>query len=158
MLLQVNGIHTSYDGSHVLNGVTLEIAQGELVGILGRNGVGKSTTLKSIMGIAPARSGSILFKGQDIRGLSPFRVARRGIGYVPEERRIFPELTVRENLIMGFKVGNHNKRQKWTIEWAYSKFPELALRDGTPAGNLSGGEQQMLTLMEEPSWVILSWY
>jgi branched-chain amino acid transport system ATP-binding protein len=147
MLLRVNDIHTYYDDSHVLDGVTLEIAQGEIVAILGRNGVGKSTTLKSIMGIASARSGSILFKGENIRGLSPFRIARRGIGYVPEDRRIFSDLTVRENLIMGLKPGKDmNRKQKWTIERVYGQFPELAHRDGALGGNLSGGEQQILTL------------
>jgi branched-chain amino acid transport system ATP-binding protein len=148
MLLQVKEIHTYYDESHVLDGVTLDVEQGQMVVILGRNGVGKSTTLKSIMGIAPARSGKILFKGEDITGLTPFRIARKGIGYVPEERRIFPQLTVRENLIMGHKPGKNNQgKGQWTIERAYGRFPRLEERDGTLGGNLSGGEQQMLTLV-----------
>lgn len=160
MLLQVNEIHTYYDDSHVLDGVALEVDQGELVVILGRNGVGKSTTLKSIMGMARVRRGSVLFKGENITGLSPFRIARKGIGYVPEERRIFPELTVRENLVMGLKTGkNKNRTQKWTIARVYSRFPELARRDGTLGGNLSGGEQQLLTLartlMGDPELILI---
>lgn len=160
MLLEVKEIHTYYDDSHVIDGVTLKVEQGEMVVILGRNGVGKSTTLKSIMGLAPARSGAILFKGEDIRGIAPFRIARKGIGYVPEERRIFPELTVRENLIMGLKPGKRvDGKGQWTIERVYSQFPQLAERDGTQGGNLSGGEQQMLTLvrtlMGEPELILI---
>jgi branched-chain amino acid transport system ATP-binding protein len=148
MLLQVSDIHTYYEDSHVLDGVALEVAQGEMVAILGRNGVGKSTTLKSIMGIVTPRSGSILFKNEEIKGRQPFYIARKGIGYVPEERRIFSGLTVRENLILGLKTGGHRRKGgKWTIDWVYGKFPQLAERDGTLGGNLSGGEQQMLTLV-----------
>lgn len=160
MLLQVNEIHTYYEDSHVLHGVTLEVAPGEVVAILGRNGVGKSTTLKSIMGIVKPRSGSILFKNEEMKGKPPFYIARKGIGYVPEERRIFPGLTVRENLIMGQKTeGNKRKGGKWTIDRVYSKFPQLAERDGTLGGNLSGGEQQMLTLvrtlMGDPELILI---
>ena len=160
MLLQVKNIHTFYDDSHVLDGVTLEIGRGEMVAILGRNGVGKSTTLKSIMGIVPPRSGSVLFKGQEVRGKQPFYIARRGIGYVPEERRIFPGLTVRENLIMGLKGGSGKEAKgRQAIEKVYSRFPQLAMRDATPAGSLSGGEQQMLTLvrtlMGEPELILI---
>jgi len=163
-VLEVRNISTYYDDSRVLNSVSLKVAQGEMVAILGRNGVGKSTTLKSIMGLVTPRSGSILFKNEEIRGRSAFYIARKGIGYVPEERRIFPGLTVRENLIMGLKTGWHRKiGGKWTIERVYSNFPQLAERDGTLGGKLSGGEQQMLTivrtlmggpelvLMDEPS-------
>lgn len=160
MLLQVKNIHTFYDDSHVLDGVTLEIGRGEMVAILGRNGVGKSTTLKSIMGIVQPRSGSVLFKGQEVRGKQPFHIARRGIGYVPEERRIFPGLTVRENLIMGLKGGSGKEAKgRQAIEKVYGRFPQLAMRDGTPAGSLSGGEQQMLTLvrtlMGEPELILI---
>jgi branched-chain amino acid transport system ATP-binding protein len=164
MLLNVNEIHTYYEDSHVLDGVSLEVAKGEMVAILGRNGVGKSTTLKSIMGIVTPRKGSVRFKDEEMRGNPPFRIARRGIGYVPEERRIFPGLTVRENLVMGLKTGKHEKREgDWTIDRVYGKFAQLAERDGTLGGNLSGGEQQLLTivrtlvghpeliLMDEPS-------
>ena len=160
MLLQVNEINTYYEDSHVLHGVTLEVAQGEVVAILGRNGVGKSTTLKSIMGIVKPQSGSILFKNEEMKGRPSFYIARKGIGYVPEERRIFPGLTVRENLIMGQKTEENKKKGgKWTIDRVYSKFPQLAERDGTLGGNLSGGEQQMLTLvrtlMGDPELILI---
>ena len=160
MLLQVNEINTYYEDSHVLHGVTLEVTQGEVVAILGRNGVGKSTTLKSIMGIVKPQSGSILFKNEEMKGRPSFYIARKGIGYVPEERRIFPGLTVRENLIMGQKTEENKKKGgKWTIDRVYSKFPQLAERDGTLGGNLSGGEQQMLTLvrtlMGDPELILI---
>lgn len=160
MLLQVKEIHTYYDDSHVLDGVSLEVAEGETIAILGRNGVGKSTTLKSIMGIVPPRQGSILFKNEDLAHKAPFKIARKGIGYVPEERRIFPGLTVRENLIMGFKRGmGKDTKSKEAIDRVYSKLPQLGERDATLAGNLSGGEQQMLTLvrtlMGEPELVLI---
>ncbi len=159
-MLQVQNIHTYYDDSRVLDSVSLNVAAGEMVAILGRNGVGKSTTLKSIMGLVTPRSGSILFKNEELRGRLPFFIARKGIGYVPEERRIFPGLTVRENLIMGLKTGRRRKiGGKWTIERVYSSFPQLAERDGTPGGKLSGGEQQMLTivrtLMGDPDLVLM---
>ena len=148
MLLQVEEVHTYYDNSHVLDGVSLEIAEGQTVALLGRNGVGKSTILKSIMGLAPPRRGSIRYKNEEMVGKEPFRIARKGIGYVPEERRIFPGLTVRENLIMGLKKGiGKDARGKVAIERAYSRFPQLAARDATLGGNLSGGEQQILTLV-----------
>lgn len=147
-MLKVQDIHTYYEDSHILDGVTLEVAPGEMVALLGRNGVGKSTTLKSITGVVIPRRGSILFKNEEIRGKESFYIARKGMGYVPEERRIFPGLTVRENLIMGMKTGRYKKREgNWTIDKVYKKFPQLAVRDGAPGGNLSGGEQQMLTLM-----------
>jgi branched-chain amino acid transport system ATP-binding protein len=160
MLLQVRNIHTYYEDSHILDGVNLEVAQGEMVAILGRNGVGKSTTLKSIMGIVTPRRGSILFKNEEMRGRQPFYIARRGIGYVPEERRIFSGLTLRENLIMGMKTGGHRRKGgMWTIERVYRKFPQLEERDGTLGGNLSGGEQQMLTLvrslMGDPELILI---
>ncbi len=148
MLLEVNRISTFYDESRVLDDVTIEVGEGEFVAILGRNGVGKSTTLKSIMGIVTPRTGSILFKNEEIRGKRPYYVARKGIGYVPEERRIFPQLTVRENLIMGQKTGKYKKSEGgWSIDDVYGRFPWLEARDKLPAGNLSGGEQQVLTLV-----------
>ncbi|MGD0918627.1 MAG: ABC transporter ATP-binding protein [Thermodesulfobacteriota bacterium] len=160
MLLQVKNIHTYYGDSHVLDGVTLEVDRGQIVAILGRNGVGKSTTLKSIMGVVPPRFGSILFKGQEIRGKQPFHIARSGIGYVPEDRRIFPGLTVRENLIMGLKKGSgKDKKGREVIDRVYSRFQQLAARDSTAGGSLSGGEQQLLTLartlMGEPELMLI---
>ena len=160
MLLQVNDIHTYYGDSHVLDGVSLEVDRGEIVAILGRNGVGKSTTLKSIMGVVQPRQGSVLFKGEQIRGKHPFHIARSGMGYVPEERRIFPGLTVRENLIMGLKRGTgKDNRGKEAIDRVYSRFQQLAMRDATQGGSLSGGEQQLLTLartlMGEPELMLI---
>lgn len=148
MMLQVKNINTYYDKSLTLRDVSLEVGKGEMIAILGRNGVGKSTTLKSIFGIVPPRDGSIVFKDEEILGKAPFQIARRGMGYVPEERRIFPGLTVRENLIMGIK-GKSQKREggEWTISRVYSNFPVLEKRENVEAGSLSGGEQQMLTLM-----------
>ncbi|MBI5601939.1 MAG: ABC transporter ATP-binding protein [Deltaproteobacteria bacterium] len=160
MLLQIDRIHTYYEDSHVLDGVSLEIAEGQTVAILGRNGVGKSTTLKSIMGLVPPQRGTVLFKNEELVGMEPFRIARKGIGYVPEERRIFPGLTVRENLIMGLKKGiGKDVRSKASIEKIYSRLPQLAARDATLGGNLSGGEQQILTLARtligEPNLVLI---
>jgi len=160
VLLQVKDIHTYYDDSHVLDGVSLEVNRGEIVALLGRNGVGKSTTLKSIMGIVRPRQGSIVFKGAEIGKSQPFHIARFGVGYVPEERRIFPGLTVRENLIMGLKkgIGKDNKGKE-AIDDIYRRFKQLAVRDSTPAGSLSGGEQQLLTLartlMGEPELMLI---
>jgi branched-chain amino acid transport system ATP-binding protein len=160
MLLRVKEIHTYYDNSHILDGVSLEVAEGETVALLGRNGVGKSTTLKSIMGLVPPQRGSILFKNEEVARKAAFRIARKGIGYVPEERRIFPGLTVRENLIMGFKKGmGQDTKSKEAIDRIYGRFPQLRDRDTTLAGNLSGGEQQMLTLVRtllgEPELVLI---
>lgn len=145
MLLQVADIHTYYGKSHVLHGVSMEIEEREIVALLGRNGVGKSTTLKSIIGINPPQAGSIRLKGKEISGLRPHTVCYLGVGYVPEERRIFPELTVRQNLAIGVKP-----RQKvddpWTVDRIYSYFPRLKERDKQKGKHLSGGEQQMLTM------------
>ncbi len=147
MLLSAENIDTYYENSHILQGVSLEVDRGEMVAILGRNGVGKSTTLKSIVGLVSPRRGTIKFKGEPIQGKAPYAIARKGIGYVPEERRIFPGLTVRENLIMGQKTGRYAKNTGWTIDKVYGKFPQLAERDGILGGNISGGEQQMLTVV-----------
>jgi branched-chain amino acid transport system ATP-binding protein len=145
VLLKAEEVHTFYGKSHILQGVSLEVERGEVVALLGRNGVGKSTTLKSILGLVSAQKGSIQFKGEDLVGLRPYKVCRLGIGYVPEERRIFPDLTVRQNLMMGIKP-NHRVDQPWTIEKIYSYFPQLEKRDRQKGKHLSGGEQQMLTI------------
>jgi branched-chain amino acid transport system ATP-binding protein len=145
VLLQVKDIHTFLGKSHVLQAVSLEIERRSITALLGRNGVGKSTTLKSIIGITPPKHGSILFKNQEMLGERPYTICRRGIGYVPEERRIFPNLTVRENLLIGMQP--HQKVEKpWTIDGIYSHFPHLKERDRQKGGHLSGGEQQMLTM------------
>jgi len=145
MLLEVKGIHTYYGKSHILSDVSLSIDRGETVALLGRNGFGKSTTLKSIMGLAPPQSGSILYQGQEIRGLKPYLICRRGIGFVPQERRIFPNLTVRQNLLLGFQP-KQKVEQPWTLQMIYEHFPQLEERDRQKGRFLSGGEQQMLTL------------
>ena len=145
MLLDVKGIHTYYGKSHILSDVSLSIDRGETVALLGRNGFGKSTTLKSIMGLAPPQSGSILYQGQEIRGLKPYLICRRGIGFVPQERRIFPNLTVRQNLLLGFRP-KQKVEQPWTLQMIYEHFPQLEKRDRQKGRFLSGGEQQMLTL------------
>ena len=149
MLLAVEELHAHYGKSHILHGVSLQIDAGEIVCLLGRNGVGKSTTLKSIMGLVRPSRGRVLFKERAIEGLPPYRVARLGLGYVPEERRIFPTITVRENLLMGIKgtrAGDGARENGWTLERVYEFFPRLKERERQRAGTLSGGEQQMLTM------------
>ena len=149
MLLKVEKLNTYYGLSHALQNISLEVAEGEIVALLGRNGMGKSTTLKSIMGLLRPRSGSIVFKGREIACLPPFKVARAGIGYVPEERRIFPELTVVDNLqigVKGGKIGKASNGTKWTIERIFQHFPKLKERANSKGRFLSGGEQQMLTI------------
>ena len=144
MLLAVEGLHAHYGKSHILHGVSLTVDRGEVVCLLGRNGVGKSTTLKAIMGLVRPTGGSVTFRGVPIAGEPPHRIARRGIGYVPEERRIFPTITVRENLLLGMQPGA--ARNGWTLERVYEFFPRLRERERQRAGTLSGGEQQMLTI------------
>jgi branched-chain amino acid transport system ATP-binding protein len=144
VLLRVSDLHARYGKSHVLHGVTLEVDRGEIVCLLGRNGVGKSTTLKSIMGLVRPSAGEVTFDGGSVAGLPPYRTARRGLGYVPEERRIFPTITVKENLLMG--VRRATAGGGWTLERVYDFFPRLRERERQRAGTLSGGEQQMLTI------------
>jgi branched-chain amino acid transport system ATP-binding protein len=156
-LLEVRGIETSYGLSRVLFGVSLEVGRGECVCLLGRNGVGKTTTMRSIMGLTPPRAGSVLWNGRDITGWSPNRVARAGIGFVPEDRRIFAELTTWENLDVAQRVAGRSGA--WTIEAVYGLFPKLAELRDRQGGFLSGGEQQMLTiartLMGNPELLLL---
>jgi branched-chain amino acid transport system ATP-binding protein len=161
MILTLKGVNTFYEKSHILQDVSMEVDEGEVVGLLGRNGVGKSTTLKSISGVVPPRSGSIRFRENDIDGMKPHQITRLGIGYVPEERRIFANLTVRQNLLLGIRSGQQENMDKgrWNIERAYELFPLIKKRDGHKGGNLSGGEQQMLTivrtLMGNPELLLL---
>ena len=159
-LLQVEDIHTYYGKSHVLHGVSLEVGTGEVVGLLGRNGVGKSTTLKTIMGLIHPTRGSVLFEGGPITQVPAHRVARHGIGYVPEDRRIFPLLTVLENLRTGLdRHGVTEARKKQLLEKVYDYFPVLAERRHQAGGTLSGGEQQVLAIaramMLEPKIILL---
>lgn len=159
-MLDVKDIHSYYGKSHILQGVSMTLNEGELVCLLGRNGVGKSTTLKSIMGLVRPSEGSILFRGQELIGRQPYEVARLGVGYVPEDRRIFRSLTVHENLLMGVKDAKGGPRDNaWTVERVYEKFPKLKERRNNKGGHLSGGEQQMLTvartLMGNPKLILV---
>ncbi|HTT80575.1 MAG TPA: ABC transporter ATP-binding protein [Stellaceae bacterium] len=159
-LVEVDEIHTFYGKSHVLHGVSLTVGRGEVVGLLGRNGVGKSTTLKAIAGLVQPKSGRVLFEGRPIERQPAHRLARIGIGYVPEDRRIFPRLTVAENLRTGLDRGGMTKpRRQALLDKAYHFFPVLAERRGQHGGTLSGGEQQMLAIaramMLEPKIVLL---
>jgi len=159
-MLEVKDIHSYYGKSHILQGVSMALNEGELVCLLGRNGVGKSTTLKSIMGLVKPSEGSILFRGQEMIGRQPYEVARLGVGYVPEDRRIFRSLTVHENLLMGVKDAKGGaKSSAWTVERVYEKFPNLKERRDNKGGHLSGGEQQMLTvartLMGNPRLILV---
>ncbi|MFB6107587.1 MAG: ABC transporter ATP-binding protein [Haloplanus sp.] len=141
-LLDLDGVHTYYDESHVLYGIDLEVADEEVVAVLGRNGAGKTTTLRSITGLTPPREGTITFDGEDITDLSPFKIARRGVGFVPEERRLFDGLTVHENL----RMAEIEDVGEYTIADAYDLFPKLDELRESEAGDLSGGEQQMLAI------------
>jgi branched-chain amino acid transport system ATP-binding protein len=148
-MLQIRDLNTYYGASDVLQGISLDVAQGELVALLGRNGMGKSTTLKTVMGLVKARSGSVTFDEREITGAAPFKVARAGIGYVPEERRIFPELSVLDNLSLGIKGGrisNPDDPRVWTVERIFHHFPRLKDRKDQKGRFLSGGEQQLLAI------------
>lgn len=143
-MLAVEGIHTFYGQSHILFGVSLTISRGEIVCLLGRNGAGKSTIMRSIMGLTPPRHGKISFKGEDVTGKKPYLLARMGIGYVPDDRRVFADLTVGENLEISESRGAANSM--WNRETVYDFFPALKHLHSRRAGFLSGGEQQMLTI------------
>ena len=156
--LEIKGINTFYGRSHILFDVSLAIEKGEVVSLLGRNGAGKTTTFRSVIGLTPPQSGEIVFKGERISGLRAFRICRKGVGFVPEDRRCFPDLTVRENLEVAAR------REKvtaspWTIDRLYALFPRLKEREKNLGSQLSGGEQQMLsiarTLMTNPEVLLL---
>ena len=157
-LLEVNSIETCYGLSQVLFGLSLSIRKGEMVALMGRNGMGKTTTVRSIMGLTAPRAGNVRFDGREVRGLPAFRVAQLGIGLVPEGRQIFPNLTVRENLVAasGNRLGSSDP---WTLEKIHALFPRLAERGNNMGNQLSGGEQQMLAigraLMTNPKLLIL---
>jgi branched-chain amino acid transport system ATP-binding protein len=144
-MLKVENINTYYGTSHILHNVSLEVQDGEIVVLLGRNGVGKSTTLKSIMGIAPSKSGKVTFQGEEITRLSPDKIARKGISFVPEDRRVIPNLTVFENLKLGMLIRGKNVNMNETLEMVFHYFPKLKERLTQMGESLSGGEQQMLT-------------
>jgi branched-chain amino acid transport system ATP-binding protein len=158
MILEMKDVHTYYGTSHVLFGVSLDVDLGEVVCLMGRNGAGKSTTFRTVMGLTPPRAGTVVFQGKDVTRLKVHAKARLGIGYVPEDRQIFPDLTVRENLDIGRSSGIRRK-DGWNIDRIYGLFPVLEKYDRKPGGQLSGGEQQMLTiartLMGNPELVLL---
>jgi branched-chain amino acid transport system ATP-binding protein len=157
-LLDIEGIDVAYGPSQVLFGLSLQIESGEVATLLGRNGMGKTTTVRAIMGLTPARAGCIRFRGEAIHDWSVDRIARAGIGLVPEGRHIFPNLSVRENLA-AFAANRHGRRDPWTLERVYALFPQLAERASNMGNQLSGGEQQMLAigraLMTNPHLLIL---
>ena len=155
-MLTINNLHAFYGKSHVLHGVTFDVQPGEIVALLGRNGSGRSTTAKAIMGLVDCK-GSIVWKNNEILGKKAYQVAHLGIGYVPENRDIFSKLTVHQNLLLGQK--GSGKGSRWTFKDMYEMFPRLLERQHTEAGVLSGGEQQMLTLcrtlMGDPDLIII---
>src|ERR1700760_4876715 len=157
-LLEVEGIETCYGLSQVLFGLSLSIKSGEMVALMGRNGMGKTTTVRSIMGLTAPRAGRVCFGGREVRGLPAFRIAQLGIGLVPEGRQIFPNLTVRENLVAA-SANRLSSCDPWTLEKIHALFPRLAERSGNMGNQLSGGEQQMLAigraLMTNPRLLIL---
>ena len=157
-LLEIDGIETCYGLSQVLFGLSLSIKRGEMVSLMGRNGMGKTTTIRSIMGLTPARAGAIRFSGSEVRSLPSYRIAKLGIGLVPEGRQIFPNLTVRENLVAA-AANRLGSRDPWTLEKVHALFPRLTERGANMGNQLSGGEQQMLAigraLMTNPHLLIL---
>ena len=156
-MLEVESIHTYYGLSHILFGVSLNVPEGQIVCILGRNGAGKSTTMRSIMGLTPPRQGTINFKGETVTGKKPYQLARQGMGYVPDDRRVFADLTVGDNLEISERSAGDDTT--WTKNSVYDFFPALRQIDSRKAGLLSGGEQQMLTiaraLMLNPDFLLL---
>ncbi|MCW7544274.1 ABC transporter ATP-binding protein [Aurantimonas litoralis] len=157
-MLELQAIDSFYGDAHILHGVSLTVNEGEIVALVGRNGAGKSTTLKSAMGLVRPRRGTVRYRGADITGLPPYRIARLGLGYVPEDRRIFKDLTVSENLEVGHRDAADADTQ-WTPARLFALFPNLGERRGQKGGRLSGGEQQMLslarTLMGNPRTLLL---
>jgi branched-chain amino acid transport system ATP-binding protein len=139
-MLEVDGVHTYYGESHILHGVSLRVATGEAVALLGRNGAGKTTMIRSIVGFTPPREGRILFENEAVHRWPAYRIARRGVALVPQGRRIFAPLSVRENLLLGAR------QDGWTLERVFELFPRLRERANQPGGTLSGGEQQMLAI------------
>ncbi|HEX7371481.1 MAG TPA: ABC transporter ATP-binding protein [Thermodesulfobacteriota bacterium] len=158
MILEVNNIYTAYGLSQILFGVSLKVQEGEIISLLGRNGVGKTTTLRSIMGLTPPQSGSIKWRGEEIAGKPTYEISRLGIGFVPEDRRIFSDLTVWENLDVAIQPGR-KRENVWTLERVFDLFPALKPIQSRKGGYLSGGEQQMLTiartLMSNPDLLLL---
>ena len=158
-LLELSHVDAYYDDSHILFDLSLTVETGEVVCLLGRNGAGKTTTARSIVGLTPPRAGRITLRGHDLVGLPPYRIARLGIGFVPEDRRVFPNLTVYENLEVARRTWGDGAARTWTVERVFDLFPILAQRHRQLGATLSGGEQQMLTiartLMGDPAVLLL---
>ncbi len=162
-MLELKDVNTYYGTSHVLQGVSLEVPEGRCTALLGRNGAGKTTTIHSVAGLTPPRGGSISFRGEQVSGLPPHKISKLGIGLVPQGRRIFPSLTIRENLTMpargGVNGSNGQGREPWTLRGVYDLFPILEEREGNMGNQLSGGQQQMLAigraLMTNPEFVLM---
>ena len=157
-LLEAQDIHTYYGASHILHGINLRVKRGETISLMGRNGMGKTTTLRSLVGLTAPRQGKVLVKNEDVTGKAPYRIAKSGIAYVPEDRAIFPTLTVRENLVMAARPGPDG-RSDWDLDRVLNLFPRLRERITNMGNQLSGGEQQMLTvgraLMTNPDLILL---
>jgi len=155
-MLEIKDIHTYYGTSHILFGISLNVEKGEAVCLLGRNGAGKTTTFRSIIGLTPPKTGSIKFEGQEIVGKPPYRIAQLGIGFVPDDRRIFPDLTVRQNILVARR---EKEGAAWNLDSIYALFPKLKDLETHMGNQLSGGEQQMLTvartLMTNPQLMLL---
>ena len=161
-MLELRDVNTFYGTSHVLQGVSFEVQEGRCTALLGRNGAGKTTTIHSVAGLTPPRDGSISFRGKQVSGLAPHKISKLGIGLVPQGRRIFPSLTIRENLTMPARGGsgsNGREREPWTLRDVYDLFPILEEREGNMGNQLSGGQQQMLAigraLMTNPEFVLM---
>ena len=158
-LLDVTHLSAHYGAAQVLFDVSLHVQRGEVVALIGRNGAGKSSLLKAIMGLMPQRSGTVYLDGHDISQAQPYQAARLGLGFVPEDRRIFTDLTVLENLQLGVRFGPHSAAPQWSLDQIFALFPNLADMQQRPASHMSGGEQQMLTvartLMGNPLMVLL---
>jgi branched-chain amino acid transport system ATP-binding protein len=156
--LRVSGLTAAYGGARILHGVALEVGAGEVAALLGRNGAGKSTTFRAILGLVANRAGEVVFNGENVAALATYEIVRRGLGYVPEDRRIFSDLTVEENLLVG-RQAPRSGAPTWTLDRLFEIFPNLRDLRGRPGGRMSGGEQQMLTiartLMGNPSLVLL---
>jgi len=157
-IIEAQGLHTYYGASHILHGISLSIAPGETLSLMGRNGMGKTTLLRSLLGLTPPRDGSVKIYGRDMTGQAPQKIVRQGIAFVPEDRGIFPNLTVLENLVMAARRGP-NGRDEWNLERVLETFPRLGQRLSHMGNHLSGGEQQMLTvgraLMTNPDLILL---
>jgi branched-chain amino acid transport system ATP-binding protein len=156
-MLDLINVHTYYGESHVLRGISMNVNDGSVVALLGRNGMGKTTTIKSIIGFTPPRQGKVIFKGKELSGLQPYQISQMGVGLIPQGRRIFPSLTVRENLIMAAR--ERGKREAWSLDKVYCLFPVLKKRANIKGNLLSGGEMQMLcigrALMTNPDLLLM---